>query len=89
MFIVDCKIMQKTKVPQDNASSFPHRPLPHSTGLGARATADMAAQKKSMDKHRGNNRIPFAPLNNRLRQIHPCLITNWETTAKTGIRLMG
>ena len=44
---------------------------------------------KSMDKHRGNDRIPFAPLNNRFRQIHPCLITNWETTAKTGIRLMG
>lgn len=46
MFFVDCKIIQKTKVPQDNASSFPHRPLPHSTGLGARATADMAAPKK-------------------------------------------
>lgn len=45
MFIVDCKIIQKTKVPQDNATSFPPG-LPPSTGLGARAMADMAAPKK-------------------------------------------
>lgn len=28
MFFVDCKIIQKTKVPQDNASSFPPRAPP-------------------------------------------------------------
>lgn len=105
--------------------------LPPSTGMGARATADMAGKRPlcamgpmmsalilwsflikkkghekallylhhpiifinhppiSMDKHRGNNRIPFAPLNNCLRQIHSDLITERETASKTGIRLMG
>ena len=28
MFIVDCKIIQKTKAPQDNTSSFPPRAPP-------------------------------------------------------------
>ena len=41
------------------------------------------------DKHRGINRIPFEPLNDSLREIHPSLITERETTANTGIRLMG
>ncbi len=40
MFFVDCKIIQKTKTPQDNASSFPPGLLPPSTGLGAWAMAD-------------------------------------------------
>lgn len=45
MFFVDCKIIQKTKVSQDNATSFPPGPLPPSTGLGALAMADMAGKR--------------------------------------------
>jgi hypothetical protein len=41
------------------------------------------------DKHRGNNRIPFEPLNDSLREIHSSLITEWETATETEIRLMG
>ena len=41
------------------------------------------------DKHRGINRIPFEPLNDSLREIHPRFITEQEIHRQNGDSIDG